>query len=298
MLRNCVYRFLNFKNEVIYIGKAKNLKQRLASHNHLPDECYKERVSIEFTMFSTEDEMDFAERYYIPKYKPKYNTMMNKRCINIDIAELDNKRWLTIENYEKKQLKNELFRIKMSEIMKERAKEKAKQKELEKQLSRKVICVSTGEIFENIKEFKTYMNAFNGIEELLKVASGEDVFLGIHHPKYEGVIATPKFIEVFNSYDEQIKINIKEMQITNTRKIICITTGEIFMNKYEASNKFNIDKYRIERNCNNLSRYAGTLDDKPLVWKWYDEYINMSEEEIREYMSKAFNTHKIRNKAS
>lgn len=72
-MKNCVYRFLNQEGEIIYIGKAKNLKNRLYNHKHLPKDCYEERATVEYVAFETEDDMDFAERYYIPKYKPKYN---------------------------------------------------------------------------------------------------------------------------------------------------------------------------------------------------------------------------------
>ena len=42
MLKNCVYRFLDKNNNIIYVGKAKNLKSRLNSHNHLSEKCYDE----------------------------------------------------------------------------------------------------------------------------------------------------------------------------------------------------------------------------------------------------------------
>ena len=92
-LANCIYRFLNKDNEVIYIGKAKNLKNRLNTHSHLPEMCYNERVKVEFCMFDTEDEMDFAERYFIPKIKPKYNTVFKERAILFNIPQLDNISW-------------------------------------------------------------------------------------------------------------------------------------------------------------------------------------------------------------
>lgn len=92
-LINCIYRFLNDKNEIIYVGKATNLRLRLENHRHLSDECYTERKRIEFTVFETEDEMDFAERYYIPKYKPKYNDALTNKTINFNIYEFDNAKW-------------------------------------------------------------------------------------------------------------------------------------------------------------------------------------------------------------
>jgi excinuclease UvrABC nuclease subunit len=62
-MKNCVYRFVNENNEIIYIGKAKDLRNRINTHNHLPKECYEERTRIEYTSFETETDMDFAERY-------------------------------------------------------------------------------------------------------------------------------------------------------------------------------------------------------------------------------------------
>lgn len=95
MKKNCIYRFLNCDDEIIYIGKATDLDNRFkgSNHNHLPTQCYIETHKIEFTSFDTEYEMDLAERYYIPKYKPKYNTQLNKKNIKIKLSEFENKTW-------------------------------------------------------------------------------------------------------------------------------------------------------------------------------------------------------------
>lgn len=92
-LRNCIYRFINQEGKIIYIGKAKDLKNRLRTHSHLPEVCYKETLKIEFCLFNTEDEMDFAERYFIPKFNPKYNTVLKDKSITFDIPQLDNVNW-------------------------------------------------------------------------------------------------------------------------------------------------------------------------------------------------------------
>lgn len=39
-MENCIYRFLDINKKLLYIGKAKNLEERLSNHNHLPIECY------------------------------------------------------------------------------------------------------------------------------------------------------------------------------------------------------------------------------------------------------------------
>lgn len=78
-------------NKEIYIGKARNLKSRLNHHNHLTNDCYNELAYIMYTSFKTENEMDFAERYYIQKINPKYNTVLSDKPISFVCQELDEK---------------------------------------------------------------------------------------------------------------------------------------------------------------------------------------------------------------
>ena len=72
-----VYRFKNEENEIIYVGKTKNLEQRIRTHfgkqGHLPKECYEEVRKIEFLVVEKESLMGIKELYYIAKYQPKYN---------------------------------------------------------------------------------------------------------------------------------------------------------------------------------------------------------------------------------
>lgn len=89
-MENCVYRFLDEYENVIYIGKAKNLKNRLNNHKHLPESCYLEQAYIDYACFDNEYEMDFAERYYIQKLTPKYNTKLSDKPISFTSTELDN----------------------------------------------------------------------------------------------------------------------------------------------------------------------------------------------------------------
>lgn len=99
-MKNCVYRFVNNQGDIIYIGKAKCLKTRLSNHKHLPEECYLECDKIEFMMFDTEYDMDLAERYFIPRYKPKYNTDMKNNNISLHINDLEIKMWKSYNKIE------------------------------------------------------------------------------------------------------------------------------------------------------------------------------------------------------
>ena len=59
----------------------------------------------------------------------------------------------------------------------------------------------------------------------------------------------------------------------NAKKIICITTGEIFDNQYHVANKYNIDQSSISRCCKGEYKSAGKHPDtgEKLVWKFYNE---------------------------
>lgn len=351
-LDNCIYRFLDKNNEVIYIGKARKLIQRINNHSHLPKSCYEEKCAVEFTSFDTEDEMDIAERYFVPKYKPKYNTMMGNRNIGMSLMEFDNKEWITLEKYYEieniKKLKEiELKKIKKAnekalnlaiikaeilcdmkidrdkvikledvdeiinnynkiqeeiEVCKHqeliRVKEENEAKELQKYLNKKVMCISTGEIFDNILEFKIkfYEGTNISFTDLIYGAKGNFGSCYTYHPEYYGVYVSPLFTDVFEGYDNERKLYHRVYQSENIRKVICLTNGEIYVNKYEAQDKNNIHYSRIVKCCNDEATYSGTLGDKPLVWKWYDEYLDMSSERIQSYLHKAKNIYELKNK--
>ena len=94
---NCIYRFKNKENKIIYIGKAKDLNRRLSTHTHLQKECYEEIEIIEYISLNTMDDMDLAERYFISKYKPEYNEIFKNRNITFNILFLDRKKWITLD---------------------------------------------------------------------------------------------------------------------------------------------------------------------------------------------------------
>lgn len=92
-MRNCVYRFLDEDGNLLYIGKAKNLEERMRNHNHLPKECYNKRKTIEYVEFPTVEDMNIVERVLIAMLKPPYNTELKQNNITIHIMELSNLKW-------------------------------------------------------------------------------------------------------------------------------------------------------------------------------------------------------------
>ena len=73
-----VYRFYNKSDKVIYVGKAKNLKNRLSSYfgSNLAQKTYRmvhEAVRVDWTIVKTELEALALEFSWIKQYHPTYN---------------------------------------------------------------------------------------------------------------------------------------------------------------------------------------------------------------------------------
>ena len=73
-----VYLFRDAKGKVIYVGKAKSIKKRVASHFSNPVtrgsvEMADVIAQIEFLLVSSETEALLAEQNFIKQYKPRFN---------------------------------------------------------------------------------------------------------------------------------------------------------------------------------------------------------------------------------
>ena len=77
-----VYRFINSKNEILYVGKAKILPNRLKSYvsekNHIirTERLLAQIEKIEITTTSNESEALLLEANLIKKFKPKFNILL------------------------------------------------------------------------------------------------------------------------------------------------------------------------------------------------------------------------------
>ncbi len=77
-----VYRMLNSKNEILYVGKAKNLPNRLKSYvsekNHIirTERMLSQTKKIEITTTSNESEALLLEANLIKKHRPKFNILL------------------------------------------------------------------------------------------------------------------------------------------------------------------------------------------------------------------------------
>ena len=77
-----VYRMLNSKNEILYVGKAKNLPNRLKSYvsekNHIirTERMLSQTIKLEITTTTNESEALLLEANLIKKHKPKFNILL------------------------------------------------------------------------------------------------------------------------------------------------------------------------------------------------------------------------------
>ena len=76
------YQFYNEDHIIIYVGKAKRLKQRVSSYFHKEVDRFKTKVlvskirDISYTVVNTEEDALLLENSLIKKYNPRYNVLL------------------------------------------------------------------------------------------------------------------------------------------------------------------------------------------------------------------------------
>lgn len=105
-----IYKFVDSEENILYIGKSKNIKERIYNHfsiSHLPEECLKYLFKIEYITVESEYEMNLIEQYLISTINPKYNTVYNIK---------QNYKYIYLNNLEWKELKRDNSYLKQLEI--------------------------------------------------------------------------------------------------------------------------------------------------------------------------------------
>lgn len=76
------YQYYDENHNIIYVGKAKNLKKRVSSYFHKEVDRFKTKVlvskirDISYSVVNTEEDALLLENALIKKYKPKYNVLL------------------------------------------------------------------------------------------------------------------------------------------------------------------------------------------------------------------------------
>jgi excinuclease ABC subunit C len=77
-----VYQYFNLNDEIIYVGKAKNLKKRVSSYfNKIHDQgktnvLVKNIVTLKYIVVETEEDALLLENNLIKEYQPRYNVLL------------------------------------------------------------------------------------------------------------------------------------------------------------------------------------------------------------------------------
>ncbi len=77
-----IYKFMGEDDNVLYVGKAKNLKKRVSSYFNKNQQVYKTKllvrnaIKIDFTVVHSENDALLLESTLIKRYQPRYNVML------------------------------------------------------------------------------------------------------------------------------------------------------------------------------------------------------------------------------
>lgn len=99
-----VYKFIDYRDKIIYIGKTNNIEYRIKQHfsknGHLPKKCYEYVKEIWFIEVNGKTNVDIYETFLINKYVPRYN-VEKKFQEMIDLHKND---FISLEEIDWKQL--------------------------------------------------------------------------------------------------------------------------------------------------------------------------------------------------
>lgn len=93
-----------------------------------------------------------------------------------------------------------------------------------------------------------------------------------------------------NRYSKEKSKETKKYRTKGVNDIILLNTLEIFKGANEASKKYpTADRSSIQKCCKHILLSAGNIEGEKLVWLYYSEYIEKTEEEIEDIINYAKN---------
>lgn len=106
---NYVYKLLDKKGNVLYVGKTNDLKRRLTEH--ISNQEWRNEIdSLYYAVCRDDFEQRTYENYYIIKSNPKYNKQDKSFSTHIILPELKWKKFEDIEDFDRDEIaKKKLF---------------------------------------------------------------------------------------------------------------------------------------------------------------------------------------------
>lgn len=145
-----------------------------------------------------------------------------------------------------------------------------------------VVCLNTKEEFNNLQEAgKKYNIDANGISYCCRGLRNRRTAGRLD----DGTRLTWLFKEDYESKTEVEIQEIIEKSVTKpsgSKKVICLNTKEVFETIRMAQEKYP-DAKSISDCCRHIAKSSGShpITQEKLKWRYYSEYINLSEEEIK-----------------
>lgn len=268
-----IYKIENLVNGKVYIGQTKRMfKQRKDQHLYELRNGIKRNkklqsawnkygeVNFKFVIIGRYpiSELDEKEIYFIEKY----DSFRNGYNMTTGGNQVMHNQKHTKEARKKMSYKvrkawdNPSFRNKMSNRPVYYGEKSPRAK--------KVICINDGKVFGTLKKAGEYYGiSLNRVSE---------VCLG--KTEYTGLEETGKKLQ-FAFYEDGKQYQLKNINHVNEKKkVICITTGEVFDSISEAGEKTGAPKASISHVCKGHRKHAGKLPDgTKLKWAYYEDYL-------------------------
>ena len=186
--------------------------------------------------------------------------------------------WFDYEDYKKYSL-NDLLKItKYNDSSKY---DHEKLDDISHEHKTKVICITTGKIFNSVIDGARYygINSENGICYCCKYKRN---YCGkYNNNKLQWMYLDEYETMINNNYTyEDMKKNY--IPKNTVKRVVCLNTREVFNSIVEANIKVGLSVYsgKISECCMGKAKSAGKLNGEKLFWVYYEEYINMSEDDI------------------
>lgn len=79
----------------------------------------------------------------------------------------------------------------------------------------------------------------------------------------------------------------KDFYNTSSKKVVCLNNKKVYNSLIGAERHTGIFNSNISKCCLGKSVYAGTVNGERLVWRYFDDYLNMTDNEIKSILSYA-----------
>lgn len=289
-----IYLIRNIQNGKCYVGQSENVKRRVEAHERALRHNLHYNVhlqsawnmygssSFEFVLLElcTEAKLDEREIYYIEIYNAFSNGY------NMNIGGNANRGYRHTDESKRKMREshrdvsgenNPMFGRAIQEFMTD-----------EEIISwRQHLSEATrGE--KNPFYGKTHCKETR--EKLSNALKGR--FVGEKSPNY-GKQLTPERCERMSSSRKYYLELHPELRYVSATKVFCLSTNELFDSMSDAARKYGIMSSNISTCCAGGVHYVGTNEaGTRLVWVYYEDYLNMTDDEIAEKLHRARNTRK------